>query len=241
VRLVAATRLAKDAPDGLEQMLSTIARENNGIVSEEEVQSFLAEQRDRLKKLAEKNVTSERKIGTFVSSIKTLQQQIQANPEAADAKDYQEWIHELMSQENTKRGAVQLQNEKYYRDVMQELGEPVGGSQNEDDDIAVMNSTQTGTSLNCPITGTLMEDPVKNKVCGHSYSRVGITQHIRQAGRRGCQCPIAGCNNNNLSQQQIEKDSMTEMLVRRAKRRENAAKEVQASQAFAVDSDDEEA
>ncbi len=36
--------------------------------------------------------------------------------------------------------------------------------------------------LVCPITKREMEDPVKNRFCGHLYEREAILQHILQSG-----------------------------------------------------------
>jgi len=40
-------------------------------------------------------------------------------------------------------------------------------------------ATESTVNLKCPIQGSLMEDPVKNKRCGHVYSKLAIYQHIK--------------------------------------------------------------
>ena len=121
------------------------------------------------------------------------------------------------------------------REILTELGEQTTAS-NNDDDIQIM-SGQQDASLKCPITTALLEEPMKNKVCGHVYSKPGILQMIGRV--RQCKCPVPGCGNNRVTVDQLEPDVEMDTLVRRERRRLNHAKEQQASQAHSVDSDEE--
>ena len=110
-----------------------------------------------------------------------------------------------------------------------------------DDEMEIIETQGGGVaSLKCPITGRLFADPVKNKVCGHIYSREGIDAHMRNAHRRAATCPVAGCNKPIQSSAQLEKDVETEMKVRRQQRKEDYESQQRASQASdLVDSDEE--
>lgn len=61
----------------------------------------------------------------------------------------------------------------------------------EDEDIVVGGTLQ---QFRCPLTATLLDDPVESTVCAHAYSRAAITEYIQQAGRRGAECPAAACH-----------------------------------------------
>jgi len=50
-------------------------KEDDPIICADGVQRFLSEQRERLKKLAEKNVEIEWTADTFIASVRTLRQQ----------------------------------------------------------------------------------------------------------------------------------------------------------------------
>jgi Zinc-finger of the MIZ type in Nse subunit len=158
---------------------------------------------------------------------------------------------------------VSIEQEQMYRDICEALGEPVSSSSNDDDDddedrIMVMNNIGTSNAtggltssasllsssskLKCPITGMYMEEPMKNKVCHHVYSRGGIMQHIRtqqSGGRPTVRCPVPGCNNTNITANQLEKDVETEMRIRQERRRQERNAESLASSANNVDDDDD--
>ncbi len=48
----------------------------------------------------------------------------------------------------------------------------------------------------CHLTGEVLEDPVRNKVCKHTYSRVAIEAYLNskaKSGNRNVNCPARGC------------------------------------------------
>lgn len=59
-----------------------------------------------------------------------------------------------------------------------------------DEDIVVGGTLQ---QFRCPLTASLLEDPVESTVCSHAYSRAAITEFIENSGRRNAQCPAAAC------------------------------------------------
>ncbi|XP_006815285.1 E3 SUMO-protein ligase NSE2-like [Saccoglossus kowalevskii] len=67
-----------------------------------------------------------------------------------------------------------------------------GAAAEDEDEDLLMSQAEIATK--CPITQQEMVDPVRNKICKHSYERSAIVQHI--AGGRGRRkCPFVGCGN----------------------------------------------
>ena len=59
----------------------------------------------------------------------------------------------------------------------------------EDDDDIIMDEVKTFT---CPLTKQRYVDPVKSKICGHTFSREAIYNFFQ--GNRKVKCPVAGCS-----------------------------------------------
>jgi hypothetical protein len=241
----AAPRLYKETGD-LEEILMMMAKDSSSIIGEEEVQAFLEEQRGRLQKLAESNVLRERTVDTFVSSVKRLQQEVgSAQSQGSDANvvDYEARLNQLMDKEEDRLKPTRLPvaQETYCRELGTELGEKdvyEKAKSADDDDIEVMMGSRNAIQLKCPVTSQFLEEPVKNKLCGHVFSKRGI-MHMLKAGQ--CRCPVAGCTNSRVTQDQLEDDAATALLVRREIRKLEAADKAKASQAAdLVDSDEEE-
>jgi hypothetical protein len=101
---------------------------------------------------------------------------------------------------------------------------PAGAAAEPGDEDAEMVVVEGRTSLRCPITGTWLEDPVKNKECGHVYSRVAIVNQLNEYARmhRGSapmKCPCAGCR-KSVKRADLQDDAMTAVEVRRAQAQE---------------------
>ncbi|RUS69383.1 hypothetical protein EGW08_022856 [Elysia chlorotica] len=67
----------------------------------------------------------------------------------------------------------------------------VGDADDSQGDLAM---TEVDVNTRCPYTGCTMEDPVRNKQCGHVYDRTGILTYIKQKNARA-KCPVGGCGN----------------------------------------------
>lgn len=69
----------------------------------------------------------------------------------------------------------------------------------QDDDIVM----QSRDSLMCPISQCLLKEPLKNPVCGHTFSKAmieGLFSH-----RASIECPVSGCR-NVLNRDRLIKD-----------------------------------
>jgi len=85
------------------------------------------------------------------------------------------------------------------------------------------------------------DDPVRNKLCHHIYSKQAILAYIEQKRRqrRSCDCPQTGCGNKTVNASQLEDDLVTKQAIRREKRRLDQLEQERATQASLVDSDEE--
>eukprot|EP01112_Ceratiomyxa_fruticulosa_P018511 TRINITY_DN5928_c0_g2_i1.p1 TRINITY_DN5928_c0_g2~~TRINITY_DN5928_c0_g2_i1.p1 ORF type:complete len:237 (+),score=66.29 TRINITY_DN5928_c0_g2_i1:166-876(+) len=88
----------------------------------------------------------------------------------------------------------------------------------EGEDLVVMTQQE---KVICPVTRKEMEEPLKNTVCGHTYSKAGITSLLR--GKRSNPCPVAGCN-KQVSMSTLERDVEAELQVKQNKRNKGKKK-----------------
>lgn len=198
----------------------------------------LQEYRETLKALAANNVMEERYVKSYVRGLQELD-----THGAEPSIDFSKQLRHAMSnaQEAIENDSVQVNQETYYLTVCRELGESnaSGDTADVDDDIVLMaQDDNRGRSLKCPITGMLMKDPYRNRICGHTYEHEAIKQHMRKD--RFKRCPVAGCQNQNLVLTQLEPDMATAQLIRREKIRLQHSKEHQRATQDAIEFEDEE-
>ena len=197
-----------------------------------EMTNFMEECRIRLKGIAEGNAKRMKEIDYYVEAVREVKNDVvrrqhdgDAEDEEAEAVNYEAAIHsaiERIRAEDENNIQEWIEQHPMVIEVRTTLGERV---KSDDDDLEVVNNRDDVHKLKCPITATLFENPVKNKVCGHVYSRAGIQQVIKN---KKTTCPIAGCTNNRLSMQQLEEDEETKMAVHRFKKKEELAKKKRA-------------
>ena len=195
--------------------------------------AFLAEQRNRLKGIAEKNAKQMKNIDYFIQGLKNVNSSVRAaasndggeGQEEDAPTNYERAIQDAIeavrqAKENSPDFVPASQHEMVI-EVEERLGERARGGGDDDLEIVENFGSDDVATLKCPFTGMLFEDPVKSKVCGHVYDRRGLTQLIN-SGKR--QCPIPGCSNNSLTWTQVESDEEMKLRVKRYKKREEAAK-----------------
>jgi hypothetical protein len=78
-------------------------------------------------------------------------------------------------------------------------GEPMPSDDAGDDSDEDLEIVGGGEISKCPITTDDMEDPVKNGLCGHIYSRGGIESLLQQTNKKKWKkvlipCPMPGCD-----------------------------------------------
>ncbi|OWR49078.1 E3 SUMO-protein ligase NSE2 [Danaus plexippus plexippus] len=86
----------------------------------------------------------------------------------------------------------------------------------DESDVAI---TQTEEAFIDPLTMRVIQDPVRNTLCGHVYEREAIIAHIRGRKKKTL-CPVVGCRNTEpLRVEQLVPDEdirlrVTQMLNR---------------------------
>mmetsp|Transcript_8671 Transcript_8671/g.16674 ORF Transcript_8671/g.16674 Transcript_8671/m.16674 type:complete len:281 (+) Transcript_8671:147-989(+) len=243
---VSAPRLRQDGGEVEELLMQMVEyMDDESVLSKEQITAFLQEQRDALKKVAEMNVHNNRNLDVFFSAVRTLKQvetdEFDAERTEEEGGDAGERLRHFYKEKKREQEDMELDmsQEKIYRDVCEALGEKVGGGA-EDDEVEMMyNAASQRTALSCPLTTTLVEDPYKNKACGHVYSKEAIMNYIRQmqSSHRTCKCPVTGCSNTNVTMDQLEPDLVTANLVKRELRRLDHEKVHRMTQD--IESDDE--
>eukprot|EP00525_Craspedostauros_australis_P004574 CAMPEP_0198119048 /NCGR_PEP_ID=MMETSP1442-20131203/24108_1 /TAXON_ID= /ORGANISM="Craspedostauros australis, Strain CCMP3328" /LENGTH=280 /DNA_ID=CAMNT_0043777433 /DNA_START=10 /DNA_END=852 /DNA_ORIENTATION=- len=209
----------------------------------------LQKERDQLKDLMKANIDRDDGITIFLKSL----QQIGDNCHDENTENYQKELERRMKEVRRKskrrskgaNGDDYYKKHKSYQALCEKLGEPVdtsgiaqGDGEDEEEELMVMNTGASEINLKCPLMGTLMEDPVKNQVCGHVYSSEAIRSHIQRATRK--QCPVPGCSNTRLAVSQLKPDREMAILVRREKKRQQQERDKQQRNTQTdFDSDDE--
>ena len=85
----------------------------------------------------------------------------------------------------------------------------------EDDEIE-MTCVDDTQKFVCPITKGELVDPVKNKLCGHSFSRKAVEAHIKNMKGKA-KCPIAGCV-SAITLDDLEKNNVLAFEMRKRDR-----------------------
>jgi hypothetical protein len=141
---MAAHNLAKDGR--LETLLMQLTKENSPVLTEEAVTAFLKEQRARLVGLATHNVSNSKTVQSFVAAAKQIRQQeltnTQTQPqEGQDFVDYEPLFRQAMDKDQADKASSQLalEQEKYYREIVENLGEQQTATMDEDEDIMLVN------------------------------------------------------------------------------------------------------
>lgn len=63
-----------------------------------------------------------------------------------------------------------------------------------------------------PITKTIINKPVKNKICGHIYDYDSIYDYLRQSKNKA-KCPYIGCKNNKLRGGDFNEDNVLKQRI----------------------------
>jgi len=110
--------------------------------------------------------------GMFEESLKGLEAK-NTEDEIANNKEVKEFMETVWRAHNPEEEAESTEN-------------AIG------DDEVEISQVDDNMRFICPITKVELVDPVKNKRCGHTYSRKAIEQHIKAMKTRA-KCPIPGC------------------------------------------------
>ncbi|TDL23191.1 hypothetical protein BD410DRAFT_858350 [Rickenella mellea] len=100
--------------------------------------------------------------------------------------------------------------------VIEMIPKEDGDDDDDDDDVVVGGSTQ---QVNCPLTLTILVNPMTSTVCGHSFSATSIKEYL--GGNRSAKkkCPATGCN-KMFGTSDLQEDKALEKKVKAWERRE---------------------
>ncbi|KAG5187064.1 hypothetical protein JKP88DRAFT_235494 [Tribonema minus] len=147
-------------------------------------------------------------------------------------------FEEEMAKATDAAAGVDPKQHNMYKDVMKIVGEEEEEGGDSDDDVAI-DRTRGEVNLKCSFTGTLFVDPVKSRVCGHTFSKA-ILGYIRSKGHAAV-CPMGGCN-QPMRADDMEPDHAMEIKVQRHRQVEEQTQRErqQRSQDDGSDDDDHE-
>ncbi|KYQ91755.1 hypothetical protein DLAC_07543 [Tieghemostelium lacteum] len=93
------------------------------------------------------------------------------------------------------------------------------GDNDEDDDLSLASQS---VNIKCPISQQIFVEPVKNRECGHLYSKASIESYLKNKNQVAC--PVAGCNKkitHGSYERSAEADIMIAKEIRKQKREIN--------------------
>ncbi|KAI0335903.1 hypothetical protein GY45DRAFT_1267375 [Cubamyces sp. BRFM 1775] len=96
-----------------------------------------------------------------------------------------------------------------------------GDDSDDDDDVQIGGITQ---DYKCPLSLTILVDPLTSKVCGHSYSAAAIREYLGNSRNRQKECPATGCK-KQISLAVLELNNDLAKRAKAAARRERAREE----------------
>lgn len=201
-------------------------------------EEFTNKCREKLKVIVKDNVTKERKLKAYMNAVKSLKDNYspsqEDNKDDDKKEDFQQKLENAYSKEleNIENNSILVTQEPRYLNLLEKLGE----QDDQDDELAVVNPKSSDKNIKCPLALVAMKDPVRSKICKHSFSRVAIVNHLRLDKK----CPVPGCSNNQMTIAELEDDPDTATLVRRYKKREELQKRAKDRSAIDMDDDDDE-
>jgi SUMO ligase MMS21 Smc5/6 complex component len=226
------------------------------VEEEEASRNYLTEQRNRLKALCAKSVLSTRyaqSFGLTASDVHMMimNQSSRTQHESQNAEEtttnYELFMNGKMQEHLTHQegNSIAVDDEPIVKKCRKALGEKESKKKSrqssaedddDDDELEVMDSSNTGERLKCPITMKLLTNPVKSNICEHVYDEAAIRDYIRKSAGKAL-CPIPGCN-RKISLDQLEKDPVTEIKVKRYLKKEEAAKRQRIEHSVNLEGDD---
>ncbi|KAM4026993.1 E3 SUMO-protein ligase NSE2 isoform 1-T2 [Anomaloglossus baeobatrachus] len=168
--------------------------------------------------------TLNRDLNQYISAVEETLRKVKRHPpeEVPDLRQLVQTTYEAHQKKNTDEAL--RNNDKFiqFEDQLRDLKKQMGITQEEtfeddDEEIAV---TQSFANFTCPITQMEMENPVKNKVCGHTYEKDAIVRMIesRHKNSKKARCPKIGCAMSDLQISDLVPDSALRRAIEIHKR-----------------------
>ncbi|XP_074842770.1 E3 SUMO-protein ligase NSE2 [Carettochelys insculpta] len=165
----------------------------------------------------------DRELKHYMQAVQDTVHQIKRDkPE--DIPDLKDVVKQKFTALESKNKDSDLQKNEKYMHFMEQLkrmrkqfGLQSDADANEaieqiDEDIAV---TQSQMNFICPITQMEMENPVRNKVCGHTYEKAAILKIIqhREHQKKKASCPKIGCTNLDVKKTDLVQDEVLKRAI----------------------------
>eukprot|EP00467_Chlorarachnion_reptans_P009702 CAMPEP_0114520210 /NCGR_PEP_ID=MMETSP0109-20121206/19443_1 /TAXON_ID=29199 /ORGANISM="Chlorarachnion reptans, Strain CCCM449" /LENGTH=239 /DNA_ID=CAMNT_0001701057 /DNA_START=188 /DNA_END=907 /DNA_ORIENTATION=- len=179
-------------------------------------------QRGQMKKLRELYgdiCTNEARILNRQATMGAARMWMESDEYNNENVNWKEKLRELHQQNETE---LRPQNEARLREKLREFdqtvwnvnhrGQAMEGS--EDEELQIVDAK---TDLKCPITKTILENPVRSTQCVHVFSRDAIYEMLKR--KRSIKCPVAGCN-QTISKSSLQRAHDTERELRQYQARE---------------------
>eukprot|EP01105_Mastigella_eilhardi_P016948 TRINITY_DN3890_c0_g1_i1.p1 TRINITY_DN3890_c0_g1~~TRINITY_DN3890_c0_g1_i1.p1 ORF type:complete len:250 (+),score=74.23 TRINITY_DN3890_c0_g1_i1:65-751(+) len=136
----------------------------------------------------------------------------------ADGEDQAAWYEEQIAKREKEAGPFEatLNSNPKYKEFKQKIwnvNHPNEAMSGSDEDLVEAPVERT---IICPITKTQFVNPVRNKACGHVFTRDAIMD-LLQRQKHGMDCPVPGCDKQIVAGG-LEPDEEMEHILRRAKR-----------------------
>jgi len=159
----------------------------------------------------------EARVGKHIAALAEVKDKI---PEVLDQDDGPE-LTDLFKQilgQYEKQTEASLKKHPKYRDFRLKVwrvhhpNEALPEEQNSD--LVVMS--QKNDEYICPLTKITLVNPMKNRNCGHYYSKTAILEFLKSARQKGC--PVAGCS-ALITKSTLEDDLDLERRIRRMQKK----------------------
>jgi len=180
-----------------------------------------AEEVKKLEEAIKEYVLMEEEVTAHITALSVVKDTLSHQPPHHDDQHeapnlliiYEEKLKEL--QESQAEDTSKFKKHPKYREFKQKVWavNHQGEALPDEDEVVVMS--QAGEFI-CPLSRAEMVDPMKNRQCGHSFSKVAIKGYLKGHGQK--QCPVAGCN-AFVSASTLERDLDLERKIKRHKRR----------------------
>ncbi|NXX87633.1 NSE2 ligase, partial [Centropus bengalensis] len=186
------------------------------------VESFNdAEDVNKMENVMLEYAAMERKLNHYITAVEeTVNQVKQEKPEKIP--DLLKLVEEKFTALESQNSDSDLQrNEKYvyFKDQLKDMRRQFRQSDNEndtieqiDEDIAV---TQSQMNFICSITQMQMKNPVRNKICGHTYEKDAILKIIqaRKQKKKKVRCPKFGCSHADVKESDLMLDEALKRVI----------------------------
>nr|XP_002126230.1 E3 SUMO-protein ligase NSE2 [Ciona intestinalis] len=175
---------------------------------------------DKLQECIGGLIRAEQRVKAFTHSVDSLKSRWQ-NGELEDSMDIVEELEADFKRETEKvTNDPSLWDHEFMTSFIEQMKTIDAGFEfntgvkpRGDDDVMQMAGEATTT---CPITQCQMADPVKDKICGHSFEKQAILAHIAQCQKRKrpAKCPSTGCT-NIIDRNNLESNVALKQLIQR--------------------------